>query len=253
MASEDTQTGWNPSGSSTQSESASNDNYANAPALSNSEAVLTEDQALALLERRELPPESIEQLSENPAAMKSRKVCVAVAAHPRSPRHLALRLIRQFYSFDLMQFALLPAVAADLRRLADEQLVGRLASITLGERLTLAHRASETVASALLLDKESRVSQAVLENRRLTEASICKAVTRPNASAVFIEAVCAHSKWALRREIRIALLRNQHTPPARAMEFARPLASSLVRDILRASRLPDQVKACLLKESENRK
>src|ERR1700693_5021969 len=73
---------------------------------------LNEDSVLALLKRRDLPPEILEQVSRNSAAMKSRKVGVALAAHPRTPRHLALRLLRQFYTLDLMQFALHPAVAA---------------------------------------------------------------------------------------------------------------------------------------------
>lgn len=253
MASEETQTGWATANSSVQSGFASNNNGTNLGLLSDSEASITEDQALALLERPDLSRESIERLSRNPAAMKSRKVCLALAAHPHAPRHLALRLVRQFYTFDLMQFALLPTVAADLKRLADEQLVARLASVTLGERLTLARRASETVTAALLLDKEARVSHAALENSRLTEVAVCKALMRPNASAAFVETVCLHPKWSLRREIRIALLRNAHTPPDHAREIARPLRPSLLRDILRSSRLSEQIKACLLKESENRK
>ncbi|MFZ0137621.1 MAG: hypothetical protein WAK89_11205 [Candidatus Sulfotelmatobacter sp.] len=69
---------------------------------------LSEDLALALLERRDLPLETLEQLGQNSVALKSRKVCVALAAHPRAPRHLALRLLRHFYTGDLMQFGLRP-------------------------------------------------------------------------------------------------------------------------------------------------
>jgi len=206
--------------------------------------VLNEDQILALLHRHDLSPDAIEQLV-HPAAMKSRKVCVAIAAHPRAPRHLALRLLRQFYTFDLMRFALQPAAAADLKHVADEQLVARLASVTLGERLTLARRASGAVAAALLLDKESRVAHTALENARLTEAAVCKALMRPQAAAALVEAVCHHPKWSLRREIRLTLLRNPHTPPARALEFARTLPSRLLRDLLHNSRLPEDVKISL--------
>ncbi len=138
--------------------------------------------ALALLERRDLPAETLEQLGHDPAVLKSRKLCVALAAHPRAPRHLALRLLRHFYTADLMQFGLRPSVAADLKHFAAEQLVARLPSVTLGERLTLARRASETVAAALLLDKESRVAHTALENSRLTEAAVIKrSCARPPA------------------------------------------------------------------------
>ena len=83
----------------------------------------------------------------------------------------------------------------------------------------LARRASETVVGALLLDKERRVGHTALENTRLTEAAVIRAVLRPNAGAAF-EAVCHHPKWSVRREIRLALLRSPHTPLARALEFS---------------------------------
>ncbi|MFY9680607.1 MAG: hypothetical protein WA416_05850 [Candidatus Sulfotelmatobacter sp.] len=213
---------------------------------------LTEDLALALLERRDLPPETLEQLGKDPAALRSRKVCVALAAHPRTPRHLALRLLRHFYTGDLMQFGLRPSVAADLKHFAAEQLVTRLPSVTLGERLMLARRASETVVGALLLDKERRVGHTALENTRLTEAAVIRAVLRPNAGAAFVEAVCHHPKWSVRREIRLALLRSPHTRLARALEFSRGLPPPLLRDILHTSRLPEKIKSYLRENLKQR-
>jgi hypothetical protein len=215
-------------------------------------APLNEDLALALLERRDLPAETLEQLGRDPAVLKSRKLCVALAAHPRAPRHLALRLLRHFYTADLMQFALRPSVAADLKHFAAEQLVARLPGVTLGERLTLARCASETVASALLLDKEPRVAHTALENARLTEAAVVKALLRQTAGAAFAEAVCHHPKWSVRREIRVALLRSPHTPLARALEFARHLPPPLLRDVLHTSRLPEKIKAYLRESLEQR-
>ena len=212
------------------------------------EAALTGDLALALLENRDLAPEAVEEITKNPALMKSRKVRLAVAAHPRTPRRIALRLIRELYTFDLMRLSLTPAVAADLKRLADELLVSRLASITLGERISLARRSSSLVAAGLLLDKEPRVWQTALENPRLTEAAVVKALQRPNATAAFVDAVCHHPKWSLRHEIRMALLRNAHTPLARAIEFARRLPPPVLRDILHASRLPEKIKEYLRKD-----
>jgi len=216
-------------------------------------SALTEDLALAALKKSDLPAAEIEQICKTTGLMKLRKVRLAVAAHAHAPRRIALRLVRELYTFDLMQFSLMPAVAADLKRVAEEQLVARLASITLGERLSLARRSSSLVVAALLLDKESPVWQAALENPRLTEAAIVKALQRPNAGAAFVEAVCHHTKWSVRHEIRIALLRNPHTPLARAVEFARRLPPPLLRDVLHTSRLPEKIKAYLRKDLESRK
>ncbi len=209
---------------------------------------LTEDLALAQLQTRELSPEAAEEISQNSAVMKSRKVRLALAAHPRTPRRIALRLIREFYTFDLMQFAMMPIAPADLKRSADGFLVSRLASVTLGERISLARRSSASVAAALLLDKESKVWQTALENPRITEVAICKALLRPQSTTAFVEAVSHHTKWSVRPEIRLALLRSEKTPRYRALEFARQLPPAQLRDVLHASRLPEATKAYLRRE-----
>ena len=213
----------------------------NPPSLS----AVSEDQALADLKQRNLPIDAIEEIARNSALIKSRKVRMLLAAHPRAPRRVTLRLIREFYTFDLMQFALRPGTSADLRRFADELLVSRVASITLGECISLARRSSEMVAGALLLHPERPVWQAAFQNPRLTERAVIKALRRTGATPQFVEFLSGHPKWASRPEVRIALLRNSHTPTARALEFARELAPAQLRDILHSSRLPAEIKKCL--------
>ncbi|MGA8222217.1 MAG: hypothetical protein WB780_11235, partial [Candidatus Acidiferrales bacterium] len=211
------------------------------------------DLALAALENRDLDSGTIEKICSNAGVMKSRKVRLAVAAHPRAPRRIVLRLIRELYTFDLMQFSLLPAVAADLKRVAEELLVGRLASVSLGERISLARRSSGRVAAALLFDREARVWQTALENPRLVESAIVAALLRPGSSPAFVKAVCHHSKWSVRPEIRIALLRNEYTPMARTLEFARRLPPALLRDVLHSSRLPEKIKVYLRKDLQDKR
>jgi hypothetical protein len=211
-------------------------------------SALNEDLALAQLKNRDLPTKQVEQISQDAGLMKSRKVRLAVAAHPRTPRRIALRTIRELYTFELMQFALTHSAAPDLKRVADELLVGRLASTSLGERITLARRASQLVTAALLLDKDKRVWEPALENPRITEAAIVKVLQRTTAAPAFVQAVCRHPKWSVRPEIRVALLRNAHTPLARAIEFARGIQPRQLRDILHTSRLPPRTKEYLRKK-----
>lgn len=211
---------------------------------------LTEDIALALLVRNTLSVEAIEELSKNANLLSSRKLRIAIVVHPRTPRRISLKLLRQLDTFDLMRVALLPAMSGDLKRVAAELLVSRLPSITLGERISLARRASETVAAALLLDKDPRVLQAAMENSRLTEAAIIKVLARPAATTALVQAVCRHGKWSPRREIGMALLRHPKTPLARALEFAHSMPAAQVRDILHSSQLSEKVQAYLRKELE---
>lgn len=214
----------------------------------NSSSPLTEDLAIARLKDSEITQEEIESLSRDAAVMKLRKVRLLMAAHARTPRRIALRIIRELYTFELMQFALLPVAPADLKRIADELLIGRIASITLGERIALARRCSGAVAGGLLVDKEPRVWQTALENPRLTEAGIVRALQKAGASRPFVEAVCHHPKWSVRVEVRFALLRSAYTPLAKALEFARKIPPQQLRDILHVSKLPESVKRILRKE-----
>lgn len=209
---------------------------------------LTEDLALALLAGNTLSVEAIEELSKNANLSSARKVRVGMVVHPRTPRRISLKLLRQLHTFDLMRVALLPVLSGDLKRVAAELLVSRLASITLGERISLGRRAPEAVAAALLLDKESRVLQAALENPRLTEGAIVKVLARPGATTALVEAVCRHGKWSPRHEIRLALLRHPKTPLAHALRFARSMPPALVRDIVHGSQLCEKVKTYLRKE-----
>ena len=250
----------------------------------------TEDLALALLKRADLPAEVLEQIAKNANALKSRKVKIALVSHPHTPRHVSVPLARQFSTFDLMKVALSPRVPADVKVAVDHVLISRLKTVTLGERLTLARRASGRVAAALLLEVESgdgkiidgktmdrkitdrktiagktiagntiaakavardtRVMQAALENPRLTEALVINAVLGRAAGAALVQAVARHAKWSPRREIRAALLRTSHLSLARALEFSREIPAPLLEEVLASSRLPAPIKAQLLRQSQ---
>jgi hypothetical protein len=234
---------------------------------------LTEDLALAFLKRADLPPEVLEQFAKNASALKSRKVKIALVSHPHTPRHVSVPLARQFYTLDLMKVALSPSVPADVKVAADDVLIARLKTVTIGERLTLARRASGRVAAALLLDiekmdgkivdgkvidartiaRETRVMQTALENPRLTEALVISSVLRPAASAALVHAVAQHAKWSCRREVRTALLRTEHLSLARTLEFGREIPAPLLQEVLASSRLPAQIKDQLLRESQTSK
>ena len=217
--------------------------------LAAADPALTEDQALALLKRADLPIDVIEQLAKNRSALKLRKVKIALACHAHTPRHLSIPLIRQFYTFDLMKVALSPVVPADVKLSADETLIARLKTITLGERSTLARRASGRVAGALLLDAEERIMRAALENGRLTEAQVVRAVAKPEAGASLVQAVSRHEKWSYRRDVQAALLHTEHLSLASALVFSSELSPEQLWEILQTSRLPEKIKSQLLRES----
>jgi hypothetical protein len=195
-----------------------------------------EDQALAFLQRKDLSAEMLTSLARNPEAMKSRKVLLAVIAHPRTPHHISVPLLRRVFTFDLMQVALTPVVAADIKRAAEEQILLRIETLSTGEKITLAKRASGRVAAALLSDPDLRVAVPALDNAQLTEAQVVEALMKPRAPALLFELASAHRNWRLRREVQVALLRSEHTPLEHAREFAANCSEELLRDIVPDSR-----------------
>ncbi len=209
------------------------------------DSALTEDLALALLQRPDLPPQVLEDLSKNAAVSQLRKVKLAIVGHPKAPRYVSLAILRQMFTFDLMRVALTPIVPGDIKVAAEEALINRLPTLPVGQRLSLARRSSGRVAAALLFDTDPKVLRTALDNSRLTETPIVRTLMRDQTPAALVHAVCQHPKWSLRREIRMALLRNRHTPAHLAQEYARSLPAHVLKEILENSNLPAAVKSRL--------
>jgi hypothetical protein len=208
---------------------------ANAPA-SELSSELTEDRALALLQNSDVTAAELALLGRNPSLIKSRKVLLGLATHPRTPRHITIPLLRRLFTFDLMQVALTPTVGADVKRAAEEQLMHRMESLSSGERISLARRASGRVAAALLLDAEPRVASTALDNSHLVEVLVATALMKHGAPESLFVLVSEHPKWSLRRDVQIALLRSEVTPLQRAVELAGNFSPELLRKIVPESR-----------------
>jgi hypothetical protein len=239
---------------------------------------LTEDRALALLKRSDVTGDVLEQLAKNNSVIKSRKVKVALVSHAHTPRQVSVPMARQFYTFELMKISLSPAVPADIKLAVEDILISRLKAVTLGERRTLARRASGRIAAALLVDGEdgdgkrkaddsggaddrkrrkakspgqqAGIMQTALQNPRLTESLVIKAILRPSADVELVATVARHDKWSKRREIRVALLRTEHLSLGSALEFASEIPFSLLAKTLANSRLPAKIKNHLLRKME---
>jgi hypothetical protein len=177
---------------------------------------------------------------------------MGLVVHQRTPRHVSVPAIRHLYTFDLMQVALLPSVPPDVKRAAEEVLISKLASISSGERVTLARRSSGRVAGALLLDKEERIMQAALANPQMTEVSIVKALKAGHGTELLAPAVARHQKWSYRNDVKAALLGNKDTPSGRLIHLAAELPIHLIKEVLRSGRLTSQAKNSLLAVLEKR-
>jgi hypothetical protein len=218
-----------------------------------SNPTFSEELALTLLERRDLPASVIDDLAKNGRVMKHRNVRTAVVQHQKTPRHVSIPLIRRLYTFELMNVALTPGVPTDVKLAADDALISKFGTISAGEKLTLGKRGSARVAAALLNDPDKRIVEAALNNPFLTEVWVCRALLRKEPSQILAHHVCRDQKWSVRKDVRAALLRNEFTPLAQAIIVSQSFSVAMLREILSQSRLPANIKQYLLDIAEKKK
>jgi hypothetical protein len=215
-------------------------------------AALGEAELCLLLDRKNLPGEVLEEIGKRKTLLKSYRVKRALCFHPRGPRLVTLRLIRDLYPMDLVQLALSPAVPAQLKRNAEEQLLMRLPQIPLGQKITLARRGPGRVAGALLTEGHPQVLSVVLDNPYLTEAQVLKALARQKLPQGVVPAIIHHRKWSISYNIRIAVLRQPSAPLATILSYLPQLTVSDLRELAAPGIVPETLRRYIQAEVQRR-
>jgi hypothetical protein len=213
---------------------------------------LDEPHLCLLLERKDLPGEILEEVGRRKPLLKNYRVKRALCFHPRGPRLVTLRLIRDLYLMDLVQLALSPAVPTELKRLAEEQVLARRPQISLGQKITLARRGPARVAGALLADGHPQVLSVVLDNPFLTEAQVLKVLAQGKIPTSVVLAVIHHRKWSSSYNIRIALVRHPSAPLAAILSYLPQLTVSDLRDLAAPGIVPENLRRYIQAEVQRR-
>ena len=201
-----------------------------------------------LLERKDLSGLLLEEISKRKTWRGVYRVRLALAAHPHTPRLVAMRLLRELHLMDLVRISLLPASPVELRRLADERVLAQLPQLPLGQKLMLARRGSTRVAAGLVAQGPEQAARVALDNAFLTESQLLKALTKEALPERIVGAVARHDKWSKLVNIRVALLRHPHMPSEAAPALVSGLPRCQIEDLLALARIPESVRALLRKE-----
>jgi hypothetical protein len=208
---------------------------------------LRERHLMILLARRDLSREILAVIAQNQQWMKSYPLKVAMLRHPKTPRHLSLRLLRFIHPFDLLELGRTPGVAPDLKRLMEETLLSQGGAMATGQRLSLARRGSSRIAGGLLGDCDVRVIRAALDNPALTEHAVVTALQVDQSPAELPLAVMEHSRWSQRRGVKLALLRNKHLSLARFAAILPDISLRELRDLMADPRIRPNVRLYVAK------
>jgi hypothetical protein len=213
---------------------------------------LDEKILVLLLQRRDLSAELLTELLQRRHLLKNYPVKKSFAFHPHTPRTDALRLLRELYLMDLIQFSISVGVSPELKRKAEEQVIAKMPQLPLGQKITLARRSPARVAGALLAEGQPAVVKAALNNPNLTEAQVLRVLAKDKLPALVAQSIATHEKWNSRYNVRIALLRQPSTTLAAILAFLPELTVSDLRELAAPGVLPESLRHYLQSEIEAR-
>jgi hypothetical protein len=211
-----------------------------------------EQKVCLLLARKDLPAEVLEEIGTRKNLLKSYAVRKSLLFHPRTPRLIGLRLLRDLHLMDLVQFTLSSAVSVEIKRQAEGQIVGRMPQLPLGQKITLARRASGYVAGALVAEGHPLVLRVALDNPFLTEANVLKALAREKVPVAVVQALCKHPKWSQIYNVRLALVRNPSTPLAKILAFLPEITVNDLGELASPGIVPENLRKYLQAEVQRR-
>ena len=213
---------------------------------------LDEMHVIQLLERFDLPSQVLAAIGAGGKWTASESVRLGLARHPRTPKRVAVAVVKQLYLFDLVRLTLLPSAPADIKRMAEEIIIARVPHIPVGQKLTLARRGPSRVTGALLAEGHPQGVKLALANPLLTESQVLKVLAKPGVPERVVTAIAQDEKWSRQYNIRAALVRNRHTPAPCVLEFLPDLTLRDLQDIVALEEIAPQRKKQIAEEIERR-
>jgi hypothetical protein len=213
---------------------------------------LEEPHVVVMLDRLDLPASVLSAVAGEGRWTSSEGVRLRLARHPRTPKRFALTAVRQLFLFDLVRLSLLPSAPPDIRRVAEEVILTRVPHLPVGEKLTLARRGPSRVAGAILAEGHARATKLSLANAFLTEAQVLKVLAKPGVPERVVAAIAQHPRWSCQYNVRIALVRNAHTPAASVLAFLPQLTLGDLKQVSELERLAPHLKKYMREEMARR-
>ena len=184
--------------------------------------------------------------------MASESVRTKIAQHPHAPKRTALAAVRQMFLFNLVRLSLLPSAPPDIRRAAEEVILGRVPHLPVGQKLTLARGGPARVASAILAEGHPQALKPALGNGFLSESQVLKVLAKDGVPERVVAAIAAHPKWSCVYNVRMALVRNERTSAAIVKRLVGELTLRDLQDVSRLPGVPAGAKQVMLDEIESR-
>jgi len=199
---------------------------------------LTDEKLLRLLRNPHVTPQILSRIGRDRRWTRVYEIKRALVRHPRSPLVVSRGFLPYLHWKDLAEACADLRVHPVARRQAERLLGTRVDELSLGEKVTLARRASRGLIRALIDAGEPQVLRGLLGNERTVEADAIRIASGPRATPELLRHLADHPKWGRRRDVRLALLRNRRTPVPVALRLAGGLAPPDLRRLLKDDKVP---------------
>lgn len=213
---------------------------------------IKESHVLALLKRRDLEQELLRSIGKSRIIRESREVKIAVAHHPATSAAQLAEILPHLYLFDLLAICTLPGGSHDQKIAAERAIIQRLPITPLGNKITLAHRATSAVVEQLLREGDSRLLSACLDNSHLKEGAVFQFLRSATSIPETISMIARHPRWHNLPNLKMAILTNPRTPLVWFAQWLHGLKTPEIRTIFTSQRLSQMQRREVQSELERR-
>lgn len=180
--------------------------------LSKNLASLIEEEALAVLGNPYITPRMCQAIAASRHLAGFRTVRLRLVQNRSTPLTHSIKLVHYLPWTDLLRLSVDVTTPAQVRRAIDTQLLLRLDTISLGEKISAAKRCSAALIKVFLVEPDAKIFAALLINPRLREEDLLLVTASESASAEKLQLLASDRKWSFRYAIRRALVMNPSTP-----------------------------------------
>ncbi len=203
---------------------------------------LSENEVLCILKNKNIDLEIVKTILAHPPFLISYEVKKALLFLRLTPYTEGLKLLPHMYWMDLMLLSTTMSVHPIIRRNSEKKIIEKLPEMGLGEKIALARRGSYNILMVLSRDKESKVIEALLQNRFTTEDIVLSIAGNPSTTQEILGIIHYNPKWRNRLSIKKALVLNPNFPPFLSMHIIKTLNKSAIEELASSPALSNQIK-----------
>lgn len=210
------------------------------------------DHLQTLLKRRDLSEDLLKTVAQLEQCQRSHALKLALVRNPATPGTVVLQLLPQLHLFELVSLCYTPGITPDQKFAVERAILQRLPAAELGNRMTVARRASASIVGEILKNGEPQLVAICLDNPRLREVAVLQFLNGATATAETISMVARHPKWKTRPNLKMAILKNRRTPQIWYTVFLPGLRTQDLRSLLASRRLGSARKPLVQQELRKR-